>query len=174
MRLILPSRRRLPAKFGWLLLFVLAVAAGHEAIAKVHPAAKHNAKHNEKHEIEALEEQWRVAQLTGDVASIDRLMSADFIGITMTGEANTKAQQLDRFRDKSLLLTKVDISDRKIKLVGDVAIVTALAQVEGTNEGQELQGTYRYTRVYQRVAPGVWQTTNFEVTRIPRHRRPSL
>jgi ketosteroid isomerase-like protein len=169
MRLYLPSRRLLPAKFVWLLLFVMAVTAGHEALAKVHPAAKHNAKR----EIEALEEQWRSAQLTGDVATIDRLMSADFIGITMTGEANTKAQQLDRYRNNKLLITKIDLSDRKIKLVGPVAIVTSLVQVEGTNEGTSLQGTYRYTRVYQRMAPGVWQTTNFEVTRIPRRHRQS-
>jgi ketosteroid isomerase-like protein len=163
----LPSRRPLQANLFWLLLFVVAVAAGHDAVAAVHPVAKHNAKH----EVEALEEQWRVAQLASDVPTIDRLMSEDFIGISMTGEANTKEQQLDRFRNSKLVLTQIDLSDRKIKLVGSVAIVTSLAQVEGTNEGEPLHGMYRYTRVYQRLATGVWQTTNFEVTRIPRRLR---
>jgi ketosteroid isomerase-like protein len=168
MRLILPFRRPVQSKFFWLLLFVAAVAAAHNASAAVHPVAKHN----EKREVEGLEESWRKAQIAGDVATMDRLMSADFIGITMTGEANTKSQQLDRYRKREVVVTSIDISDSKIKLVGSVAIVTALAQVEGTNNDEPLQGTYRYTRVYQRLAPGVWQTTNFEVTRIPRrHRR---
>lgn len=168
MRLTLPFRRPSQSQFFWVLLFVATVAAGHSAVAAVHPVAKHN----EKREVEGLEELWRKAQIAGDVPTMDRLMSADFIGITMTGQANTKSQQLDRYRNREVVVTAIDISDRKIKLVGSVAIVTALAEVEGTNDGEPLQGTYRYTRVYQRLAPGVWQTTNFEVTRIPkRHRR---
>jgi ketosteroid isomerase-like protein len=157
-------------KLFWLLLFVVAVAASRNAVAVGHPVSRHDAKR----EIEALEEQWKVAQITGDVATIDRLMSDDFIGITMTGQANTKAQQLDRYRNRKLIITKIDLTDRKVKLVGSVAIVTSLADVDGTNEGQSLHGTYRYTRVYQRLATGIWLTTNFEVTPVPgnRHHRP--
>jgi len=170
MRPTLPCRRSTQHVICfWLLLFVVAVAATREA-----PAATHHpdSRRNEKREIEVLEEQWRTAQMSGDLTEIDHLMSEDFIGISMNGQANTKTQQLDRFRSRKLILTKMDLSDRKIKLVGSVAIVTSLAEVEGTNEGDSLQGTYRYTRVYQRLAPGVWKTTNFEVTRVPRHPRP--
>jgi ketosteroid isomerase-like protein len=164
----LPSRRSSQTTCFWLLLFLVAVAAGREATATAHPASKHNAKR----EVEALEEQWKVAQMANDLAAIDRLMSDDFIGISMNGQANTKTQQLDRFRNRKLVITKFDLSDRKIKLVGSVAIVTSLAEVEGANEGEPLHGTYRYTRVYQRLSSGIWKTTNFEVTRIPANHRP--
>ena len=53
-----------------------------------------------------------------------------------------------------------------MKLIGTTAIVTSLAEVEGTNDGMPMHGTYRYTRVYSRLPSGTWQITNFEATRV--------
>jgi ketosteroid isomerase-like protein len=146
------------------LIFLLASA---QAAAQPH----HLKKRDFKHEVEDLEEQWRVAQIAGDVAAMDRLLSDDYVGISMSGQVNTKAQQLDRLRTRSLAITKIDLSDVKVKLVGSVAIVTSLAAVEGTNEGTSMTGLYRYTRVYQRLPSGVWKITNFEATRVPNPHR---
>ena len=127
----------------------------------------HEKKHDAKRQVEALEEQWRQAQLIGDVAAMDKLLSDDYIGITMTGQVNTKTQQLDRMRMHKIALTKLDLGDRQVKLVGSIAIVTSRAEVEGTNEGAPVRGTYRYTRVYQRLPSGGWKITSFEATRVP-------
>jgi ketosteroid isomerase-like protein len=138
-------------------------------------AQQHHKKRDYKHEVEGLEEQWRVAQLAGDVSAMDRLLADDYVGISINGEVNTKAQQLDRLRTRSLIVSKISFSDMKVKLVGQVAIVTSLANVEGTNDGLPINGQYRYTRVYQRLAPGNWKITNFELTLVPHrhgHIRP--
>ena len=127
-------------------------------------------KRSARHDIENLEEQWRRAQLAGDLPAMDRLLSEDFVGISMTGQANTKSQQLERFRSRRLALTRIELSDRKIKLLGLVAIVTSKAEVDGTNEGEPIKGSFRYTRIYQRLPSGTWVTTNFEATRIPANR----
>jgi ketosteroid isomerase-like protein len=127
---------------------------------------KHEKKHDVKKEVEALEEQWRKAQLAGDVATMDRMLAEDFIGISMSGQVNTKAQQLERVRTRKLVVSKIDLSDMKVKLVGSVAIVTSQADVEGTSEGASVKGMYRYTRVYQRHPSGEWKITSFEATRI--------
>ena len=152
------------------LLFCALVGLPAYGLMAKHRQPLQESKRDARREIEAMEEQWRTAQLSGDLAAIDRLLSEDFIGISMAGQANTKSQQLDRFRTRKLVLTRLDLEDRKIKLLGTVAIVTCLAQVEGTNEGESMKGTYRYTRVYQQVSPGVWKTTNFEATRVPNGR----
>jgi len=133
----------------------------------VHPLQLREKKHDAKRQVEALEEQWRTAQLAGDIGTMDKLLSDDYIGITMTGQVNTKAQQLDRARDHKLVLTKLDLGDRQVKLVGSIAIVTSLADIEGTNDGAPVKGTFRYTRVYQRLASGEWKITSFEATRVP-------
>jgi ketosteroid isomerase-like protein len=127
---------------------------------------KHEKKHDTKKQVEALEEQWRTAQLAGDVATMDKMLSDDFIGISMSGQVNTKAQQLERVRTRKVVVSKVELSDMKVKLVGTVAIVTSQAEVEGTNEGGSVKGTYRYTRIYQRLSNGEWKITSFEATRI--------
>ena len=158
-----PSASLLLRSIALLLVWSYCAELPAFAAHKAHPASKRD----EKHEIEMMEEQWRAAQLAGDVAAMDRLLADDFVGISMTGQANTKMQQLERIRSRSLVLTRIDLSDRKIKLVGTVAIVTSLVQVEGSNEGSSMHGTYRYTRIYQRLPSGVWKTTNFEATRVP-------
>jgi ketosteroid isomerase-like protein len=130
-------------------------------------------KHAAKQQVEALEEQWRQAQLAGDVATMDKLLSDDYIGISMTGQVNTKMQQLDRMRMHKVALTRLDLGDRQVKLIGSIAIVTSRAEVEGTNDGAPVKGTYRYTRVYQRLPSGVWKITSFEATRVPGPRDPN-
>jgi ketosteroid isomerase-like protein len=132
--------------------------------------ALHERKHDAKKQVEALEEEWRAAQLAGDVAKMDMLLSDDYIGISMTGQVNTKAQQLERIRDRKLVLSRLDLGDRQVKLLGPIAIVTSRAEVEGTNDGMPVQGTFRYTRVYQRLPTGVWKITSFEATRVPKSR----
>lgn len=133
--------------------------------AAVNPRKEH--KRDYKREIETVEEQWRMAQLAGDVATMDKLLAEDYFGISVTGQLNDKMQQLERLRSHTLALTKLTISDVKIKLVGRVAIVTSLATVEGTNAGEPLNGNFRYTRVYKRYSDGSWKITNSEITRVP-------
>jgi ketosteroid isomerase-like protein len=128
----------------------------------------HEKKHDAKRQVEALEEEWRQAQLAGDVTVMDKLLSDDYIGISVTGQVNTKAQQLDRMRMHRVALTRLDLGDRQVKLIGSIAIVTSRAEVEGTNEGVPVKGTFRYTRVYQRLPSGGWKITSFEATRVPR------
>jgi len=128
-------------------------------------------KHDAKRQVEALEEQWRLAQLTGDAATMDKMLSDDYIGISMSGQVSTKAQQLDRVRARKVTISKVELSDMKVKMVGAIAIVTSRAEVEGTNETGPVSGTYRYTRVYQRVPTG-WKITSFEATKIPAPKPP--
>ena len=119
-----------------------------------------------KHQVEQLEEVWRTAELGDDVDAMDKLLSDDYVGITMTGQLVTKTQQLDRMRNRTTVLSKILLDDVKVKLIGSTAIVTSLAEVDGTNEGTPMHGTYRYTRVYSRLPSGTWKITNFEATRV--------
>ena len=124
-------------------------------------------KRDYKREIETVEEQWRTAQLAGDVATMDKLLADDYFGISIAGQLNNKTQQLERLQKRTLVLTKINVSDVKIKLVGRVGIVTSLAEIEGVNDGEPMKGMFRYTRVYKRYADSTWKITNFEVTRVP-------
>jgi ketosteroid isomerase-like protein len=70
-------------------------------------------------------------------------------------------------RNREMVVTTIVLSDVKVKLIGTTAaIVTSLADVDGTSEGASMHGKYRYTRVYSRLPTGTWKITNFEATRV--------
>jgi ketosteroid isomerase-like protein len=146
---------------GVVLAALLAVCACASA-----DAPRHQRKGRSKEQVEQMEQSWRTAQLAGDVAAMDKLLADDYVGITMTGQVVTKLQQLDRMRNRELLLTRIDLEDVKVKLIGATAVVTCLADVDGSNDGIPMHGRYRYTRVYSRTPGGIWKITNFEATRV--------
>jgi ketosteroid isomerase-like protein len=123
-------------------------------------------KEGYKQQVEKLEETWRLAQLNDDVPAMDKLLSEDYVGITMSGQVVTKMQQLDRMKNREVVLSKIVLDDVKIKLIGTTAIVQSRADVDGTSDGSPMHGTYRYTRVYSRLPSGTWKITNFEATRV--------
>jgi len=129
-------------------------------------AARPHHKREAREEILALEQQWRTAQLNNDVAAMDRLLSDDYLGITAGGDVLTKTQQLDRMRSRAISLTSLELSDIKIKLVGQIAIVSSLARSTGNSDEGPLDGSFRYTRIYRHLPGGAWKVTNFEITRI--------
>ena len=146
-------------------------AMGTAGVAPAHAAhGLRDRKHNAKKQVQVLEEQWRAARLAGDAATMDKMLSDDYIGISMTGQVSTKAQQLERTRNRKLVLTRIDLADMQVKLIGGIAIVTSRAEIEGTNEGVAVSGTYRYTRVYRHTPGDGWKITSFEATRVPKGR----
>lgn len=123
-------------------------------------------KRLERSEILKLEAKWRLAQLADDISEMDHLLADGFLGITAGGQVVTKVQQLARMRSGRLDLTRIDLLDTKVKISGNLAVVTSLAELDGTSEGVPLHGAFRYTRVYQHVSGDGWKITNFEATRV--------
>jgi ketosteroid isomerase-like protein len=133
-------------------------------------AGPHRGARTMRDQIEALETQWKKAALANDIEAMDHLLSDDYLGITANGQVVTKPQQLDRMRTRTFAISTLQVSDVKIKLISQhAAIVTSLAQVEGTNDGRPLHGSFRYTRVYQRIPNDGWKITSFEATHVPNH-----
>jgi ketosteroid isomerase-like protein len=153
--------------FGSLMLAVVLGLGGSAAFAH----QPHHGRKQVREQITDLEEQWRIATLNGDTAVMDKLLSDDYVGISWTGQVNTKQMQLDRTRSHALSITSLQLSDIKVKVVDSIAIVTSRAEVQGTTDGRTMDGSFRYTRVYQRLPSGAWKITNFEATRIPNGQR---
>ena len=146
------------------LLFFLALSG----LAVARPAfasLPHRGGHELHKEIEALEMQWRQAQLNNDVGLMDRLLAEDYIGISANGTIETKAEALALRRAGTLHITTLDLNDLKVRIYGDTAVVTSRAYVTGTNGSSNISGQYRYTRVYNRRF-GQWKIVSFEASRM--------
>jgi ketosteroid isomerase-like protein len=129
------------------------------------PALPHRPGKELHKEIEALEMQWRQAQLSNDVSVMDRLLADDYIGISASGIIETKPEALALRRAGTLHITALDLNDLKVRIYGDTAVVTSRADLEGTNGAANISGKYRYTRVYNRRY-GEWKIVSFEASRI--------
>jgi ketosteroid isomerase-like protein len=123
-------------------------------------------KHEARHEIDQLEEAWRTAMLKSDTAAMGALLADDYIAITAAGTLQTKDETLANLRTRRVHLTTLDVSDRKVRFYGQTALVTSLAEVEGTNLDGNISGGFRYTRVYVRDAQGKWKIVSFEASHI--------
>jgi ketosteroid isomerase-like protein len=123
-------------------------------------------KHESRHEIDQLEDIWRNALLKSNVAAIDALLADDYMAITPSGTLQTRDQALASIRSGQTHLTAIKISDRKVRFYRTTALVTSLAQMQGTVGGHDISGSYRYTRVYVRDDTGKWKVVSFEANRI--------
>ncbi|MFC7553871.1 nuclear transport factor 2 family protein [Pseudoroseomonas wenyumeiae] len=69
-------------------------------------------------EVEAAEAELRDAMLRGHVEALDRLLADELIFTSHTGHVMGKAEDLAAHRDRLLRLSRVDVSDRQIRLAG--------------------------------------------------------
>lgn len=142
---------------------LLVLCAGPVAFSQGLPRPQ---KHESRREIDQLEETWRNAVMKSNTAVMTGLLADDYMAITANGTLQTKEQALDSLRSGQMHFTTLDISDRKVRFYGTTALVTSLAEVQGTTGEGELSGSYRYTRVYVRDATGKWKIVSFEVSKI--------
>jgi ketosteroid isomerase-like protein len=97
-------------------------------------------------EIKSLEEARNQAVLHGDVAALDRMTSDDYTFITLRGELRTKSDILKGFASGSFHYESRQISDLKVRVHGDTAIVTGRSVQKGMENGKDYSGD-TFTRV---------------------------
>jgi ketosteroid isomerase-like protein len=126
----------------------------------------HPQRHERRHEIDHLEEVWRDAVLKDDTAAMSGLLSDDYIAITPNGTLQTKEEVLADLKSGRTHVTNLEVYDRKVRFYGSTALVTSLADVQATTGEGDMNGSYRYTRVYVQDPQGVWKIVSFEANRV--------
>jgi ketosteroid isomerase-like protein len=109
--------------------------------------------------------QWRDAVVHHDVRVMDRLLADDYLGISANGTVETKAEELAQSRAGTLRIQSLNLSDIKVRVYGNTAVVTSRAELTGANGQSDISGNYRYTRVYNKRY-GKWKIISFEASRI--------
>jgi ketosteroid isomerase-like protein len=114
-------------------------------------------------EIVHLEAEIRAAQLTADVAALDRLIADELLFTGPDGELGTKAQDLDAHGSGAVRVREHEPEELRIRRIGsDVAIVALRARLTVEVAGTLVRGAYRYTRVWARE-DGVWRVAGGHV-----------
>lgn len=151
-------------KAGWTIAAAAALLACAIPLSAAMPLAQ---KHESRHEIDQLEDAWRKAILSSDTKALNALLADDYIGISADGTIESKDQTLARLRSRVIHVKSLTIFERKVRFYEKTAVVTSLAEVEGTNgEGKDVSGSYRYSLVFIRNDQGDWKIVSFEASRI--------
>lgn len=156
------------------LVFLLALGAYAPALFAAfqhsgtpqHSGMPRGEKHESRREIDQLEEKWRNAEVTGNVAVMDVLLADDYVSISAGGTLQSKEDTLARMRSGQKHITAIELSDSKVRFYGSTALVTSIAHVTGINAAGEAIGDFRYTHVYVRNAQGKWKIVSSEASRI--------
>lgn len=143
------------------LVFALSLLGG--ITPQAHALFPHH--ENAHKEIEGLELDWRQAMLSNNVSAVERLLADDYLGISANGTLETKADELTRRKSGMLHITQLDLSDIKVRIYGDTAVVTSKADLVGKSGDRDISGRYRYTRVYSN-RDGQWRIVSFEASRV--------
>jgi len=147
-----------------LLLLALALSFALPATASRPQSNPSGSREDEIREIIDLERQAKDAALHRDAAFSERTLADDYVAISPLGQIISKADTVAARKSAQLRYDSIDISEMVVRLYGgNTAIVTARADVKGTELGEEFSGPYRFTRVWVR-RNGRWVTVSYQAT----------
>jgi uncharacterized protein (TIGR02246 family) len=130
------------------------IRIGHEL-----PHAEEETEHrNGDTELVQLEERLADAWVKGDRAYIEDLLSADWTVTDPSGQVLTKQQVLNEtFSSTERRIDAMTIDEIRVRWLGPpAAVVTGRTQARGSDRGQTMSVTLRFTDVF-RIRDGRWQ-----------------
>ena len=135
-----------------LLLFVSALAIGvldlGVAQSKREPGAS---------KILALETKWNEAYKRGDVAAMESLLFDDFVITVEDGSTFSKSGYIALNGDSTVRVEVSEMTDLKVRMHGNVAVVTGAYHEKGTSKGKGYESRDRLTDVWMTNRNGAWQ-----------------
>jgi len=112
-----------------------------------------------------MERDWGAAEIKKDYAAVEKILASDWVGIDYDGQVVFRAQAIADLRSGSSTLQSEDISDMKVRVYGNTAIVTGKDAEKSTDRGKDSSGTYVWTDVFV-LRDGRWQVVASQSTRL--------
>jgi hypothetical protein len=107
-----------------------------------------------------LEHEWIDAFAKPDRAQLERLMTDDYVSNNADGSVTDKAQSIAASEAGFFSGTSSTSEDVKIRIYGDVAVITSLDTVKGKFNGQ-----FRHTSIWVK-RKGRWQVLGWQGTAV--------
>ncbi len=145
----------------------LTMAASFLALGQMTKANDSNQKGDSVEQaVMQMEEELRAAISKGDTKAYGRIVGDDYVFTNQDAVVRTKAQMVSAYDSGSIKYESVKFDEIKVHAYGDTAVVTGRQTVKAQDNGKDISGQFRYTRVYVK-RQGRWQLVATQVTRIP-------
>ena len=104
--------------------------------------------------VAALDTEYQAAVKNNDAATMDRILSDDFVVVLGSGKIYTKADLLQMARTRRVQYEHQEDSDQTVRVWGDTAVVTAKIWLKGLDEGKPFEWHVWFSDTYVRTSAG--------------------
>ena len=116
--------------------------------------------------ITQIEQRFNEALMKRDANEFDLLLANDLVHIGFEGQSAGKAEYMDFFRQGAWQYKKYEPSNVKVKMLGNMAVVTGRVDRVIVVNNRETTGAFAFTHVWSRI-DNRWQLTSSQLTTIP-------
>jgi ketosteroid isomerase-like protein len=106
--------------------------------------------------LEQIERDWADAEVKHDPSLIAPYLADSLIKTGDDNQPIARQQLLERIKNSDTTIGSIDISDMKVQVYGDTAVVTGIFKAAGTSKGKNFTNTGRFTDTFV-MQDGRWQ-----------------
>ncbi len=115
---------------------------------------KDQAFDNESEVIKDLDSRYQRAVQENDAATMDQLLADDFMLVTGSGKACSKADLLAEARSGRIHYDRQDDQDQIVRFWGNTAVITAKLTAKGSDSGKPFEYRVWFSDTYVKTATG--------------------
>jgi ketosteroid isomerase-like protein len=112
-----------------------------------------------------VESHWAEVTIKADVPALERLYADEYLSIDPAGATFTKAQDIDNVKSGNFKLATFKLDEMKVRVHGEVGVVTGRNTIKATYMGKDISGAYRFTDTFVKRA-GRWQVMTTQGTAV--------
>ena len=131
----------------------------------VAPASWAQGPRTTEQELIKLENDWKGAVVKRDKSALQQLYADDYLSTDSEGGLWNKAEDISIDTTGVFKLESFKFADMKVRVYGDVALVTGRISLAGTSNRQQLSSQFRFTDAFVKH-DGRWQVASTQLTSI--------
>lgn len=115
-------------------------------------------------QIKTLQKKLNDALIQGDISTLDRLYSDDYVSLSASSGNANKRQLLDAVRSGDAKFDSIETEDQQVRVYGDTAVATGTTKTKSHSKAKgDVNGEQQFTRVWVK-RNGRWQSVSFQST----------
>jgi hypothetical protein len=116
-------------------------------------------------QIKSLSDQGREAALKGDASFLETNTTEDYTVVGNMGNIMSKSEAIQMRKSGDVKYSSIDVSDQKVRVYGNTAVLTATADLKGTVKDKDISGKYRIGQVWVKQG-GKWKIAHMQSTKV--------
>ena len=131
------------------------------------PSLRAQSPRGVEQELIAVENSWSQAAVNRDGNALQRFYADEYVFTAADGAVSTRTQEIANITGGMFKLSAFKFEGLKVRVYGDVAVVTGQNTIKGVWEdiNRDISGPYRFTDVFVRRG-GRWQCVASQASRI--------